>query len=85
MVRQLWKCCRGNLGFSKREVLALYPKQEELSELLKRDGTRFLDAMEKVLGHPQKSEPLTPVTRRFLEDPLTLGTVLRRTGTRRCQ
>ncbi len=65
----------GNLGFSKKEVLELYPPQEKLSELLKHDEDGFLKAMERVLGHPQKSEPVTPVTRRFLEDPLTLSTV----------
>lgn len=65
----------GNLTFSKRDVLDLYPPQEELAALLKKDGDRFLDAMQKVLGHPQDNEPLTPVTRRFLEDPLSLSTV----------
>lgn len=65
----------GNLGFSRREVLELYPKQDELTALIKSDGARFLTAIERVLGHPQKVEPLTPVTRRFLEDPLTLRTV----------
>ncbi|MEZ6126045.1 MAG: hypothetical protein R3C49_23200 [Planctomycetaceae bacterium] len=65
----------GNLGFSKREILELYPPQEELAALLKKDGDRFMAAMEKVLGHPQEHEPLTPVTRRFLEDPLSLSTV----------
>ncbi len=60
--------------FSRREVLELYPKQDELTAFLKSDGERFLTALEKVLGHPQKTEPLAPVTRRFLEDPLTLTT-----------
>jgi len=65
----------GHLGFNKKKVLALYPEQDELSALLKKDSERFLTAMEKVLGRPQTVEPLIPVTRRFLEDPLLLGTV----------
>jgi len=75
VVRPAIEMLPGHLGFSKKQVLALYPEQEELSALLKKDGDRFLTAMEKVLGHPQTAEPLTPVTRRFLEDPLLLGTV----------
>jgi len=73
-VRPAVELLPGNLTFSKREVLDLYPPQEELTALLKKDGDRFLDAMQKVLGHPQDTEPLTPVTRRFLEDPLSLST-----------
>lgn len=74
VVRPAVEMLPGNLGFSKRDVLELYPVQEELSQWLKQDSDRFLNAMEKVLGRPQTVEPLTPVTRRFLEDPLTLGT-----------
>lgn len=75
VVRPAVELLPGHLGYSKKQVLALYPEQDELSALLKKDGNRFLDAMEKVLGHPQTTEPLQPVTRRFLEDPLLLGTV----------
>lgn len=75
VVRPAVELLPGHLGYSKKEVLALYPKQDDFSVLLKKDGTRFLDAMEEVLGHPQTTEPLIPVTRRFLEDPLLLGTV----------
>jgi serine/threonine-protein kinase len=71
-VRPAVESMPGNLGFSRSEVLKLYPKQEELSALFKSDGGRFMSALEKVLGHPQKIEPLTPVSRRFLEDPITL-------------
>lgn len=71
-VRPAFESMPGNLGFSRSEVLKLYPKQEELSAYFKSDGGRFMSALEKVLGHPQKTEPLTPVTRRFLEDPITL-------------
>ena len=71
-VRPAVESMPGNLGFSRSEVLKLYPKQEELSGYFKADGGRFMTALEKILGHPQNVEPLTPVTRRFLEDPITL-------------
>jgi len=74
VVRPAVEMLPGNLGFSRREVLELYPKQDELTAFLKSDGERFTTALEKVLGHPQRTEPLAPVTRRFLEDPLTLTT-----------
>lgn len=73
-VRPAVESMPGNLGFSRSEVLKLYPKQEELSDYFKTDGGRFMSALEKVLGHPQKVEPLAPVTRRFLEDPIALTT-----------
>ncbi len=73
-VRPAVESLPGNLGFSRSDVLKLYPKQEELSGYFKSDGGRFMSALEKVLGHPQKVEPLAPVTRRFLEDPITLTT-----------
>ena len=75
VIRPAVEMLPGHLGYSKKSVLALYPKQDELSSLLKKDGNRFLAAMERILGHPQTVEPLIPVTRRFLEDPLLLGTV----------
>ena len=74
VVRPAVEMLPGNLGFSRREVLRLYPPQEELSQLLRADAERFMNAMERVLGHPQAVEPLTPITRRFLDDPLTLST-----------
>ena len=75
VVRPAVEMLPGHLGFSKRDVLQLYPERDVMDALLKKDSRRFMDAMEKVLGHPQVDEPLTPVTRRFLEDPLTLATV----------
>ncbi len=60
----------GSPGFKKRDVLALYPTQDEMDQLLKEDERRFMNAMEQVLGKPQTREPLTPVTQRFLDAPL---------------
>ncbi|MBW3599120.1 MAG: c-type cytochrome [Planctomycetes bacterium] len=63
----------GSPGFKKRDVLDLYPTQEEMDELLKEDEERFMKAMEQVLGRPQTREPLIPVSQRFLDAPLHLS------------
>lgn len=63
----------GSPGFSKRDVLALYPPSNEMDELLRQDTERFLTALEKALGKPQQEEPLLPVSHRFLDAPLTLS------------
>ena len=73
-VRPVVEAMPGNMGFSRSEALKLYPKQEELTAHFKADTGRFMSALEKVLGHPQTVEPLAPVSRRFLEDPITLTT-----------
>ena len=64
----------GSPGFDKRQVLDLYPPQAEMDKLLDEDRTRFLTAMERVLGRPQTQEPLMPVAHRFLDEPLPLAT-----------
>jgi mono/diheme cytochrome c family protein len=63
----------GSPGFNKRDVLALYPPQEEMDRLLEEDRSRFLGSLQKALGHPQTAEPLIPVSHRFLDEPLSLG------------
>lgn len=62
----------GSPGFSKRDVLALYPPKEELKKLLDQDSQRFLAAMKQSLGDVPKEEPLIPVTRLFLDIDLPL-------------
>ncbi len=61
-------------GFDRRAALRLYP-EKDLEEALKGDRERFLTAQEKLLGRklPPNAEPLIPVTRRFLDDPLSLS------------
>ncbi len=59
----------------KRATLELYPPTEEMAKLVAADEKRFLDALEKALGHPQTEEPLIPVSHRFLEAPLPLTAV----------
>ncbi len=64
----------GSPGFDKRQALRLYVPQKEMDALLKEDQERFLAGMKRVLGKGQKREPLIPVTRRYLDDPLHLTT-----------
>ena len=56
----------------KRGTLELYPQRKEFSELVAADQQRFLHAMEMALGATQQEEPLTPVSKRFLDAPLQL-------------
>jgi serine/threonine-protein kinase len=64
----------GSPGFDKRAALNLYPEQAVLDGFLKEDGERFRAAMARVLGKEWVREPLVPVTRRFLDEPLLLTT-----------
>ena len=59
--------------FDKREALQLFPEQKVMDEFIKDDTAKFMAAMTKILGKPQTREPLTPVTRRYMENPLTLS------------
>ncbi|QDU76773.1 Planctomycete cytochrome C [Bremerella volcania] len=74
-VRPAVELISGSGHIDKRSALELYPKHEVMDELVKADQERFLNSVEKLLGHPQDDEPLTPVTKRFLEAPLQLHTV----------
>jgi serine/threonine-protein kinase len=62
----------GSAGFDKRQVLRLYPGQDEMDRYLKEDTDRFTAALQKALGHPQTREPVIPVSQRFLDAPLQL-------------
>lgn len=59
-------------GRTRREVLELYPEQDEMDELLDNDQDAFLHAVQRSLGETQQQEPLTPVARTFHDAPLTL-------------
>jgi serine/threonine-protein kinase len=63
----------GSPGFSKRDVLKLYPEQPVMDEYIRQDRTRFLDALEKLFGKKQVREPLIPVSQRFLEKEISLA------------
>jgi hypothetical protein len=70
----------GVAAFDKKAALQLYPEQAEMDALLKADMAKFMDAMKLVLGKAPTREPLTPVSRRFHENPLTLSHVVGELG-----
>lgn len=70
----------GLAPFDKSAALKLYPEQKAMDQLLKQDAALFMDAMKRTLGKPQMREPLTPVSRRYLENPLTLGLAISELG-----
>src|SRR5437899_182451 len=57
----------GSPGIDKRQVLLLYPEQKEMDEYVKQDKKRFTNALERLLGKKQTTEPLVPVSQRFLD------------------
>lgn len=63
----------GVAAFDKKEALRLYPEQKVHDEFLKEDTNRFMEAMKRALGKPQLREPLIPVSRRYMDHPLTLA------------
>src|SRR5262249_24218982 len=72
----------GRSDFDKRQALRLYPEQKEMDEYLKEDGERFQAAIKQGLGEMPASEPLTRVSRRYLEDPVHLTTTTGELGLR---
>ena len=60
-------------AFDYARALELYPPQEEMDRLLDEDSDRFMAAMREVLGHDHAPEQLAIVSRRFLEEPVTLS------------
>ncbi len=74
-VRPAIELISGSGQIDKRSALELYPAGKEMDKLVQTDQDRFLASVEKLLGHPQEDEPLTPVSKRFLEAPLQLHTV----------
>lgn len=74
-VRPAVELISGSGQIDKRSALELYPTHKVMDELIQADQERFLTSVEKLLGHPQEDEPLTPVSKRFLEAPLQLHTV----------
>ena len=71
-VRSAVEAGPGSPGFDKRQVLRLYAPNDEMQKLIAEDTERFRKAMELVLGKPQVREPCVPVTRRFIDGPLSL-------------
>jgi serine/threonine-protein kinase len=70
----------GSPGFDRRQVLRLYGQQKEMDELLKKDTRTFLEALKELHGKAQTSDPLRPVSQRFLDAPLQLTAAARELG-----
>ncbi len=70
----------GSGTFDSRAVLSLYPTHEQMKSMVDLDGKRFMQSLEQALGKPQQTEPLIPVSRRFLEYPLQLNGVAAEVG-----
>lgn len=66
---------QGSGLLDKRVTLELYPSHDEMADLVRADKQRFVEAIEQFLGERQDDEPLTPVSRRFLDSPLQLSVV----------
>lgn len=71
-VRSAVEAAPGSPGFDKRQALRLYVPNDEMQKLVAEDTQRFKKAMEAVLGRVQTREPTIPVSRRFLDAPLSL-------------
>lgn len=71
-VRSAVEAAPGSPGFDKRQALRLYVPNDEMQKLVAEDTLRFKKAMEAVLGRVQTREPAIPVSRRFLDAPLSL-------------
>ena len=72
-IRPAFEALPDNSHSGRREVLELYVSRDVMNESLKEDETRFLAAMEEVLGEPQAEDPLISVSRNFLDAPITLS------------
>ena len=80
-VRPVLERLPGNPGFDRKQALRLYPGQAEMDGLLKKDADRFLAAEREIFDKVPLKEPLIPVTKRFLEEPLSLATAAAELGT----
>ncbi len=69
------------VAFDPVVALRLYAPKKEMEGWLKKDTERFLTALKTTLGKEQGTEePLIPVSKRFLDDPLTLATAAHELG-----
>lgn len=62
----------GSPGIRKRDVLKLYPEQKVMDEWIRQDRQRFLGALEKLFGKKRFTEPLIPVSQRYLDKEISL-------------
>jgi serine/threonine-protein kinase len=71
---------RGSLTFRKLDAERLYVPQKEHEALLDKDRESFMNHMKLVLGKEQTEEPLIPVSRRYLDDTITLESAIGELG-----
>jgi serine/threonine-protein kinase len=63
----------GTATFDKKRAQELYPDQATMDELVKADAAKFMSALAKAIGEHPQTEPVTPVSRRYLDNPITLS------------
>jgi hypothetical protein len=63
----------GTTTFDKRKALEMYVDQKVMDDLIKTDTAQFTDALTKAIGEDQQRDPVTPVSVRFLDEPITLA------------
>ncbi|MEK6257477.1 MAG: hypothetical protein AABP62_02560 [Planctomycetota bacterium] len=62
----------GKSQLDKRQALRRYVPNDEMQKLVAEDTQRFKKVMEAVLGRVQTRDQTIPVSRRFLDAPLSL-------------
>jgi serine/threonine-protein kinase len=70
----------GATAFDRAQALRLYPEQAALDRLLKTDEEAFAAALRRLHGAAPAGEPLRPVSRRYLDEPLGLDVVAAELG-----
>ena len=72
VMRQALERTPNSPGFDRRLALQLYSPREEMQSWVEEDRQRFAAALKQTLGHASATEPVTPVSQRFLDGPLSL-------------
>jgi mono/diheme cytochrome c family protein len=79
-IRQAVEELPPSAGINKRDVRQFYPEQKQMDRFVDHDAQRFVTALTSALGHAQQQEPITPVTRQFLDAPLQITTAAAELG-----
>ncbi len=62
----------GGSMLDKKSILRLYPTKKAMDQLLNIDEQKFLSTMKQVLGESQSREPLTEISRAFIDNAIAL-------------
>jgi serine/threonine-protein kinase len=65
----------GTAKFGKQQALDLYPEHAAMEVLVNSDAEQFTSALAKAVGGRQQEEPVAFVSRRYLDDSVTLAAV----------